>query len=135
MPNVATNDHVAARFLEAASAGRLSLPLCAACGRHHFYPRSFCPHCWSEETNWVDASGAATLYSYTIVRGDEPYVLAVVELAESPRMMTHIVDCPLNDLRIGMPLRVEFRSLDGAVMPVFSPVADARANDTTAGGR
>jgi uncharacterized OB-fold protein len=135
MPTAATNDHLAARFLEAASAGRLSLPLCAACGEHHFYPRPFCPHCWSENLSWVDASGAATLYSFTVVRDKEPYVLAVVELAEGPRMMTHVVDCPLDAVQIGMPLRVDFRSLDGTVLPVFLPAGGERAGGPTPGAR
>jgi hypothetical protein len=123
MQTAAPNDQISARFFAAASAGRLSLPLCASCGRHHFYPRPFCPHCWSEDLSWVDVSGTARLYSFTVVRGSEPYVLAVVELAEGPRMMTSIVDCPLDAIQIGMPLQVDFRSLDGTVAPVFRPAA------------
>jgi len=125
MQNAASNDKLSARFLAAASEGRLALPLCAACGQHHCYPRPFCPHCWSEDLNWVDVSGVAKLYSFTVVRGGEPYVLAVVELEEGPRMMTNIVDCPLDAIQIGMPLRVDFRNLDGMVVPVFRPASGA----------
>lgn len=119
----APNDKLAARFLDAASAGSLLLPRCASCGQCHFYPRSFCPHCWSEDLSWVEVSGTATLYSFTVIRGSEPHVLAVVELTEGPRMMTNIVDCPLDAIRIGMQLQVVFRSLDGTVLPVFRPVS------------
>ncbi len=53
------------------------------------YPRPFCPHCWSEDVEWEEASGAATLYTYSIVRRNDlppfnervPYVAAVVDLA------------------------------------------------------
>jgi hypothetical protein len=134
MQIAASNDQLAARFLAAASAGRLSLPLCASCGQHHFYPRPFCPHCWSEDLNWVDVSGAATLYSFAIIRGSEPYVLAVVELTEGPRMMTNVVDCPLDAVQIGMPLQVDFRSLDGTVVPVFRPAPRGQASSPLPGG-
>jgi hypothetical protein len=123
MQNAASNDALSARFLAAASEGRLSLPHCASCGQHHFYPRSFCPHCWSEDLSWVDVSGAATLYSFTVIRGGEPYVLAVVELKEGPRMMTNIIDCPVDAIHIGMELQVDFRNVDGTVVPVFLPTA------------
>ena len=117
MPIAPANDLIAARYSEAANESRLSVPRCVACGQYHFYPRPFCPHCWSEDLTWVDVSGDATIYSYTVIRGSSPYVLAVVELAEGPRMMTHIVDCPVDGVQIGMRVRVAFRDLGGSIMP------------------
>jgi uncharacterized OB-fold protein len=131
MPLSAPNDRLSARFFEAASSGRLSLPLCATCGKHHLYPRPFCPYCWSEDLNWVDASGDANIYSFTVIRGGEPYVLAVVELAEGPRMMTNIVDCHLDAVQVGMRVRVDFRPLDGIVVPVFRPSAGGIPREST----
>ncbi|CUW29580.1 Zn-ribbon domain-containing OB-fold protein [Streptomyces reticuli] len=112
-------------YWAAAAEGRLLIRRCAACGRAHHYPREFCPHCWSEEVTWEEASGRATLYTWSAVHRNDlppfrarvPYLAAVVDLAEGPRMMTELVDCPERAVRAGMPLRVAFR--DG--VPVFTP--------------
>ncbi|WP_017239430.1 Zn-ribbon domain-containing OB-fold protein [Streptomyces sp. SS] len=104
-------------YWDAAAEGRLLLRRCAACGRAHHYPREFCPHCWSEDVRWEPASGRATLYTWSVVHRNDlppfgervPYVAAVVDLAEGPRMMTEVVDVPDGDLRIGMELEVAFR--------------------------
>ncbi|MGW1374835.1 Zn-ribbon domain-containing OB-fold protein [Streptomyces sp. NPDC002446] len=106
-------------YWEAAAQGRLLLRRCraAGCGAAHHYPREFCPYCWSEEVGWEPASGRATLYTWSVVHRNDlppfgervPYVAAVVDLAEGPRMMTEIVDCEEGRLRIGMPLLVRFR--------------------------
>ncbi|GFH36921.1 hypothetical protein SCWH03_31540 [Streptomyces pacificus] len=116
---------------EAAAEGRLLVRRCGACGRAHHYPREFCPYCWSEEVGWEQASGRATLYTWSVVhrndllpfRARTPYTAAVVDLAEGPRMMTEIVGCAEEDLRIGMELEAAFREEGGAVVvPVFAPV-------------
>ncbi|MFJ5548450.1 Zn-ribbon domain-containing OB-fold protein [Streptomyces sp. NPDC093225] len=125
---------------EAAGAGRLLLRRCGGCGRAHHYPREFCPYCWSEETGWEEASGRATLYTWSVVHrndlppfgGRVPYVAAVVDLEEGPRMMTEVVECPGAELRIGMPLEVAFRREGegeggGPAVPVFRPCAGRAA--------
>ncbi|MET8942321.1 Zn-ribbon domain-containing OB-fold protein [Streptomyces sp. NPDC004542] len=114
-------------YWDAAAEGRLLLRRCGACGRAHHYPREFCPHCWSDDVTWQRATGRATLYTWSVVHrndlppfGDRtPYVAAVVALAEGPRMMTEVVDCPAGELRPGMPVDVAFR----AGVPVFRPAA------------
>ncbi|MEU1302346.1 Zn-ribbon domain-containing OB-fold protein [Streptomyces shenzhenensis] len=113
-------------YWDAAADGLLLLRRCAACGRAHHYPREFCPHCWSEDVGWERASGRATLYTWSVVHRNDlppfgartPYVAAVVDLAEGPRMMTEVVDCAAGALRAGAELAVAFR--DG--VPVFRPV-------------
>jgi uncharacterized OB-fold protein len=115
--------------------GVLRIKRCCRCHRAHFYPRPFCPHCWSDEVLWEDASGLATLYTWSVVHVNDlppfpervPYVAAVVDLAEGPRMMTNVEGCAFEDLRIGMELKVAFRrETDEVVLPVFEPVrADA----------
>ncbi|MEW2406145.1 Zn-ribbon domain-containing OB-fold protein [Streptomyces griseoviridis] len=110
-------------YWEAAAEGRLLLRRCGACGLAHHYPREFCPHCWSEDVGWERASGLATLYTWSVVhrndlppfKGRTPYVAAVVDLAEGPRMMTEVVGAADGDLRAGAELRVTFR--EG--VPVF----------------
>ncbi|MBA2947132.1 Zn-ribbon domain-containing OB-fold protein [Streptomyces himalayensis] len=120
-------------YWEAAAEGRLLVRRCRACGRAHHYPREFCPHCWSEDTDWERASGRATLYTWSVVHRNDlppfgtrtPYVAAVVDLEEGPRMMTEVVDCEEGALRIGMRLEVAFRAVagDDFVVPVFRPAA------------
>ncbi|WP_267246494.1 Zn-ribbon domain-containing OB-fold protein [Streptomyces sp. PR69] len=120
-------------YWQAAAAGLLLVRRCRACARAHHYPREFCPHCWSEEVGWEQASGRATLYTWSVVHRNDlppfgervPYTAAVVDLAEGPRMMTEVVDCPEAQLRIGMALRADFRkrTADPAAwaVPVFRP--------------
>ena len=76
------------------------LPKCQDCGKVHFYPRVFCPHCHSHNLTWVQASGKGKLYSFEIlyrpfnraVKVPPPYVLAMVELEEGPRMLSNLVN-------------------------------------------
>jgi uncharacterized OB-fold protein len=103
-------------FWDAAREGRLLVKHCNACGRNHYYPRPFCPTCWSDDVEWLEASGRATLYTWSVVHTNElppfpervPYVAAVVDLEEGPRMMTNVVDCEFDDLEVGMPLQAVF---------------------------
>jgi uncharacterized protein len=119
-------------YWDAARERRLLLKRCADCGRAHFYPRPFCPYCWSKAVEWEDASGRATLYTWSVVYRNDlppfhervPYVAAVVDLEEGPRMMTNVVDIDFDALRIGMPLEVDFRPIaDDVTLPVFRPAA------------
>ncbi|MGH7012462.1 MAG: Zn-ribbon domain-containing OB-fold protein, partial [Caulobacteraceae bacterium] len=87
-------------FWEGCAQGELRLQRCRECQKPYFPPRPFCPSCGSREIEVFTASGNAKLYSYIINHrprpdmGREPHSIAVVELAEGPRMMTNIVDCP-----------------------------------------
>jgi uncharacterized OB-fold protein len=121
-------------FWDAAREGRFLFARCGSCGKAHHYPRPFCPHCWSEDVSWEQASGRATLYTYSTVFVNDlspfntqlPYVAAVVDLEEGPRVMTNIVDCEPGDLSVGMPVEVTFRALnDDITAPVFRPAAAA----------
>src|SRR5689334_19025334 len=101
-------------FWDAAAAGRLLIKRCAACGERHFYPRSLCPFCGSDRTEWQEASGKATIYSYSVMRRvPVPYAIAYVTLAEGVTMMTNIVDCDPDAIRIGQEVKVVFRPTEG----------------------
>jgi uncharacterized protein len=117
-------------FWDGAAAEKFVIQRCDACGVWQYYPRPFCKICWSDEVSWVEASGAATLYTFSIVRQNDlppfdervPYVAAIVDLAEGPRMISEVVDGPLAEVTIGMSLTVVFRDLtDGLKLPVFRP--------------
>ena len=110
-------------FWDAAAAGRLMIKKCGACGQVHYYPRALCPFCGSDRTEWLPASGRGTIYSYSVLRRvPVPYALAYVTLEEGATMMTNIVDCDLDRIRIGQPVRVVFRPTDGGPpVPMFAP--------------
>ena len=103
-------------FWEAAKRHELLIPRCSACDRFFFYPRHTCPHCLSSDWVYAPVSGRGRVYSFTLVRrpanpafGDDvPYPYAVVELDEGPRMVSNIVDCPLEAIEIDMPVHVRF---------------------------
>ena len=119
-------------YWDGAKAGELLLQSCAACQHVYFPPRPFCAECGSREVAVFKASGLATLYSYVIhhrkVPGfTPPYAIAVVQLAEGPRMMTNIIDSPQTPeaLVLDMKLEVVFERLDDNLsLPVFRPAKD-----------
>ena len=134
-------------YWEGAAAGELRIQRCTSCNRYYFYPRPFCPYCASDTVEWTVVSGRATLVSYVInyrplppFPADVPVVVALVELAEGPRMATNIVGvAPEPDnLPLGMALTVSFQQRTGKgptgevtmAVPVFEParkVAEWRA--------
>lgn len=114
-------------WFEACNEGRLLVQQCSACSAHQFYPRVLCTRCGARDLVWVEASGAARIASFTVVRRAvseayaTPYVVALVDLAEGPRLMTHIVDCAPEDVRIGADVALRFETWDDAVsLPVFT---------------
>ncbi len=88
-------------YWESTRQHELHIQRCRACGQHYFYPRDFCPSCFSFDVEWTRASGRDTIYSYTICHRpapgfekDVPYNIALVELEEGVRMMSTIAECP-----------------------------------------
>jgi len=110
-------------FWDAAAAGKLLLKKCAACGAFHYYPRARCPFCFSDRTEWHQASGRGSIYSYSVMRrAPVPYAIAYVTLAEGVTMMTNIVDCDFDAIRIGQSVRLVFKPTDGGPpVPMFTP--------------
>jgi uncharacterized OB-fold protein len=117
-------------FWDATGEGRLLLRHCRSCDEVHYYPRNFCPSCWSDDVNWVEAAGTGSLYTWSTVMQNDlppfheqvPYVAAIVELDEGPRMMTRLVDCEADAIEMGMRLSARFEPLDDDVtIVVFQP--------------
>lgn len=108
---------------DAAAQGDLMIGKCTSCGQRHWYPRAICPFCFSDRTELQKASGQGTVYSYSVMRrAPVPYALAYVTLAEGPTMMTNIVDCDLDGIRIGQKVRLVFKPTDGGPpVPCFTP--------------
>jgi uncharacterized protein len=119
-----------APYWNAAREGRLVVQECRSCGQLTHPPLPACPGCHAAEPGWREVSGAGTVYTYTVVRhsthfafADQiPYVLALVELAEGPRLITGITGCPPDEVRVGMPVHVVFREVaEGTTLPYFEP--------------
>jgi hypothetical protein len=112
-------------FWNAAAAGTLLVKRCLACGNPHHYPRARCPFCASDRTEWTEASGRGTVYSYSVFRrAPVPYAIAYVTLDEGVTMMTNIVDCDLDAIRVGQAVRVVFKPSEGGPpVPMFTPTA------------
>ncbi len=119
-----------AEFWKAAGQGRLLLRRCDECGQPIWFPRAFCPDCGSLRTSWSRASGRGHVYSFTVVhrsavpgyREATPYVIAYVELVEGPRVLTNIVGCDPDDVRIGMAVSVTFHDTgNGTALYRFAP--------------
>jgi uncharacterized protein len=110
-----------ARFLDAAREGKLLYGWSPTSGRAHFPPRRFCPFSLATDVEWREASGAGVVYSFSIARHPEPYVLAYVTLAEGPTLLTNIVGCAPEAVRIGVAVRLAFAPAeDGTPLPVFT---------------
>ena len=119
-------------FWEALARHELWFQRCRDCGTKRFYPRAVCTHCLSSSTEWVRASGRGSVYTFTVThqnqspgfREELPYVLAVVELEEGVRMMTNVVGCAPDAVRIGMPVEVVFDDVTPDVtLAKFRPAA------------
>jgi uncharacterized protein len=123
-------DDASAPFFEGAARGKLMLMRCQGCGTHRYPARDRCPECWSTETEWVEASGRGTLFSWVVFhqvyhpafRERVPYNVAMVELEEGPRIPTNLVECEPEQLRAGLPLEVTFETVaEGIALPRFRP--------------
>ena len=103
-------------FWEAARRHELLMPRCTMCDYVFFYPRSECPRCLSANLEWVKVNGRGRLHSFTVVqqpanaafRDDVPYVYAVVQLDEGPRLVSNIVQCDIDALRVDTSLEAVF---------------------------
>ena len=117
-------------FWEATARGEFMIQHCARCAQNIFYPRINCPGCGGRELGWRPTSGRGSVYTFTVARRPThpafadrvPYVIAVVELEEGPRVTTNLVDCDPEAVAIGMPVEVAFEeAVDGIAIPVFRP--------------
>jgi uncharacterized OB-fold protein len=117
-------------FWTSGADGRLRFLRCDACGEYVHPPSPICPECLSKQLTPTAVSGRATVATFTVNHQawipdyDPPYVIALIEIEEQPsvRLMTNIVNCEPDAVRIGMPVRVTFDECDDVWMPYFEPV-------------
>ncbi len=123
------DDGVAAPYWAGAARHELVLPWCDHCDQVFFPPRLMCPQCWQRDINWRQVSGTGTVWTFTEVHVafyddtwavDVPYVVAVVELEEGPRLLTNLIDADPEALSIGDPVELEFiERAESVTLPVF----------------
>ena len=118
-------------YWDAARGGRLVVRQCRACGRRHFMPRGQCPACWSDDLEWIDCGGFGTVYSLSTVHraptpdfaGIAPYVIALIDLDEGPRMFANIVGAGAREASIGERVQLTFeRRGESVALPQFMRV-------------
>ncbi len=119
------------KFWEGCREGCLLIQRCQDCQNNIFYPRKFCPECWSGNLNWIEAGGRGRIHTFSTAYDmveprfweDLPYTIAYVDLEEGVRMMTRIVDCRPEDIHMDMEVEVVFHKLnDEFHLPYFRPV-------------
>jgi uncharacterized OB-fold protein len=117
-------------YWEGCGRGELVLQRCAACGTVQHRPRALCASCLHGELEHFIASGNGSVFTFTVTHQNQapgfreacPYVLAYVDLAEGPRLLTNIVGCDPDTVQIGMPVVVDFApAKDGLAVPRFRP--------------
>jgi len=122
-------DVLTAPYWEAAASGRLLIQRCAACQRFQFYPRAHCSACGAGDPTWEEASGRGVVHTFTVIHRngspgfaeEVPYVFAIVELEEGPRMTANVIGVDPDDVRVDMPVQVTFiRVSDGIGIPQFT---------------
>ena len=95
-----------------------------------FYPRLYCIHCFSEDIGWVEASGKGKIYSYSVTLSnpvsqfvdDLPFTIAIIELDEGVRMLSHMVNCDHDKLKCDMRVEVVFEDItEKFSLPKFQP--------------
>jgi uncharacterized OB-fold protein len=115
-------------YWEAARDGRVVAQRCGSCRRLRHPPRTACPHCQSLDTEIAELSGDGEIYSYALLwhprspRFSYPVIAILVDLAEGVRVVSNLVDAEPCDVRIGLPVTVEFQACEGELaVPVFRP--------------
>jgi len=119
----AVHDAATEPFFAATASGSLRVKICVSCRKPHWYPRPLCPYCLGD-TEWSDVTGRGEIYSVSVTRraGPTPYAIAYVRLDEGVTMLSNIVDCDLDSLRIGQRVHVVFKPAeDGTMIPMFAP--------------
>jgi len=116
------------RFWDAARDGRLLYQHCSSCGKAFFRPEIACPHCHSQAWTWEESRGLGTLYSFSVSHRaptpafKAPFVFAAVDLDEGWSMFSNLVGLELDQVSIGMRLKVTFQAVsDSLTLPLFTP--------------
>ncbi len=118
-------------FWDYAKQHELRMQKCTKCGDFYYPPSSMCPHCHNWGAEWVKLSGKGEVYSFIVVRRatnpafakEIPYVVAIIKTSEGTRLISNVVGCKPEDVKIGMPVEVVFEDInEDFSLPKFKPV-------------
>ena len=118
-------------FWDAVQERKFLLQRCRSCGNYWFPPSAQCRHCLSAHSEWQEASGNGRIYSFVVYHRlyhpafeqDLPYVVAIVELREGPRLLSNIIGTPWQEIRCDSPVHVVFENDGrGMIIPQFAIV-------------
>lgn len=116
-------------YWNAARERRLLIRKCNACAALHFMPRHLCPVCWSDQLEWIESKGTGSVHSFTVIRRAPmpafapltPYVVALIDLDEGPRMIANVIGEDALSVAIGDRVKVTFEDRgEGAMIPQFN---------------
>ena len=110
------NEALSKPFWEATKRHELVLPRCNTCAGTFFYPRERCPNCLSDDLDWSPASGRGRVHTFTVIeqaanpnfRDEVPFIYAIIQLDEGPRIPSNLIECPIEDAKIDMPVVAVF---------------------------
>ncbi len=117
-------------YWEACREHQLLIQQCKDCDHYQFYPRIICTSCMGQNLEWFQSAGKGEVLSYTIITravseayaADVPYVVALIKLEEGPTMMSNVVECNVEEVKIGMPVTVVFEDWSEEIsIPKFRP--------------
>ena len=118
-------------FWEAVRARQIKLQRCSACGKAWYPVGPACPFCFSTRFEWSVMSGRGVLHNYVVYHKAwtpwfekrVPYAVVQVELEEGPRLTTNLLDCPLSEIKIGMPVEAAYEDVtDEITLVQFRPL-------------
>lgn len=116
---------------------RFEAACCGDCGHLFLPPGPVCPRCWSDRLDRRQLSGDGEVATFTVYRQQyhpdfpPPYVLALIALREGPRLVSNVVDCAPEAVRIGMPVRLRWQRRGERVLPLFTPAPPAAGTTST----
>jgi uncharacterized OB-fold protein len=117
-------------FWEGVQRHEFLLQRCRNCGSIVYHPRKYCGNCWSDNSEWIQASGKGTVYSFTVIhqaghpffQDKVPYVVALVDLDEGVHVMSNLVDVDPAHVYVGMPVEVTYEDVtDDFSVYLFRP--------------
>ena len=119
-------------FWEYCKKHELRMQKCSQCGHIRYPPSIICPKCSSMEAEWTKLSGRGKIFSFVVFQyvynkafsDDMPYIAASIELEEGPRIMSNVIGCKPEDVKVGMPVEIQFEDVTGEfTLPKFKLIA------------
>lgn len=119
-----------APFWEATKEKKLLVQRCISTGKYQYYPRAASIHDFGGPVEWVEVEGKGKVYAISVMHragnplmmDKVPYAVALIEVEEGFRMMSNVVNCPVEDIKVGMDVKLTWEELsDGRHLPLFEP--------------